>query len=186
VLRVERGRGDLERFTEYEMFLACNRGKHSMVLDLRSEPDRRMADELVAGARLIDTSRAAGHTQFEYAFQSADGRAICVNAPADDQFAELCAALDESGLARRADMQTFQRRRDVPCAPILAGDEGFDDPQVRYLDVIHGSERPYATLPIAGLPQRVLVDPPPVDGAGPAVGEGGWDALAEPARDRPD
>ena len=69
--------------------------------------------------------------------------------------------------------------RDVPCAPVLAGDEVFNDPQVRYLDVIHGGERPYATLPIAGLPQRVLIDPPPVDGAGPAVRKGGWDAVTE-------
>jgi crotonobetainyl-CoA:carnitine CoA-transferase CaiB-like acyl-CoA transferase len=45
VLKVERGRGDLERFTEWSMFLACNRGKHSIVLDLHTDADRRVAAE---------------------------------------------------------------------------------------------------------------------------------------------
>jgi crotonobetainyl-CoA:carnitine CoA-transferase CaiB-like acyl-CoA transferase len=326
VIKVERGRGDAERFTEWPMFLACNRGKHSVVLDLSTEADRRVADDLVAGAkvlvegyrpgvadrlglgfervrtlapelvyvslpgwgsggpyasrrgydiqfraiagdaylnresngkprphtggapvfdyatamyavvgvlaalrngpdsavhlevpilaaglawdfpRLIDSSRTSGHPQFEYAFQAADGRWICVNAPTDDQFAELCQGIGEPAFAQRADMQGFQRRRenapeinalladriaarpsahwleefgrrDIPCTPILAGHEVFDDPQVRYLDVVHGGERPYADLPIYGLPQRLLIDPPPVDGAGKAVREGGWEAL---------
>ena len=50
--------GDRERVTEYPMFLACNRGKHSIALNLKAEPDRevlrgliRDADVLVEGYR---------------------------------------------------------------------------------------------------------------------------------------
>jgi crotonobetainyl-CoA:carnitine CoA-transferase CaiB-like acyl-CoA transferase len=49
VLKVERPpAGDPERHTEPAMFRACNRGKHSVALDVRADADRRLLDELLA------------------------------------------------------------------------------------------------------------------------------------------
>jgi crotonobetainyl-CoA:carnitine CoA-transferase CaiB-like acyl-CoA transferase len=326
VIKVERGRGDPERFTEWTMFLACNRGKHSLVLDLQEADDRELAKRLIADAtvlvegyrpgvagrlgigfddarqlqprivyvslpgwgsdgpysgqrgydvqfraiagdaflnresngkprphtggapvfdyatamyavigilsalrdgpaeavhlevpilsaglawnfpRLIDDSRTAAHTQFEYAYRCADGRWLCVSAPTNEQFAALCEVIGRLDLLLRNDLDTFQNRRanaaelnaltadvlsrrpaaewhrefdlrDVPCMPILEGREVFDDPQVKHLGVIHGGDRPFATLPIKGLPQRVLVDPPEVDSAARRVRHVGWAGL---------
>ena len=53
VLKVEHGAGDPERYTEWPVFLSCNRGKHSVILDLRSDEDRRLAETLAAGADVL-------------------------------------------------------------------------------------------------------------------------------------
>ncbi len=49
VLKVERPpAGDPERHTEPAIFRACNRGKHSVALDVNVDADRRLLDELLA------------------------------------------------------------------------------------------------------------------------------------------
>lgn len=45
--------GDRERFTEPQMFLACNRGKHSIALNLKAGPDREVLRRLVGEADVI-------------------------------------------------------------------------------------------------------------------------------------
>jgi CoA:oxalate CoA-transferase len=54
VVKIEQPpRGDRERFTEPEMFLACNRGKYSLALDLKADADRAVLHELVTGADVL-------------------------------------------------------------------------------------------------------------------------------------
>jgi crotonobetainyl-CoA:carnitine CoA-transferase CaiB-like acyl-CoA transferase len=45
--------GDRERHTEPEMFLACNRGKHSIALDLKTDADREVLRRLLSGADVL-------------------------------------------------------------------------------------------------------------------------------------
>jgi CoA:oxalate CoA-transferase len=54
VVKVEQPpHGDRERFTEPEMFLACNCGKYSIALNLKAEPDRAVLTRLIRDADVL-------------------------------------------------------------------------------------------------------------------------------------
>jgi crotonobetainyl-CoA:carnitine CoA-transferase CaiB-like acyl-CoA transferase len=189
-----------------------------ILAELRREPREAVHIEVpivAAGlawdfGRLIDPAHAdAEVTKLEYALEGSDGKWICMNSITDQQFCAMCEVIGRPDLPERDDLASFPQRRShapelneivraavgrepaqvwierfqgagVPCVPILAGSEVFDDPQVRHLDVIRMEPSPHARLPIFGVPQRTLVDPVTLGADGDAVRERGWSALAPP------
>jgi len=153
------------------------------------DPDRTAT----GGASATSTYRTSDDRYVIISANLVDGR----------RFRALCDALDRPDLAIGDDVQTAEGRirhapqifaeiaatvarrpaqswaaafdaADVPCATALRADEVLDDPQVRWLDVVHRSPSPWASTPIRGLATRDLVELPGVDEHGALVRDAGW------------